>query len=246
MAANYAFHDLSRIGGRVLAVADIHGCFDLLEQELEAIGFNGDAAVLISLGDIVDRGPKDGTDRSPESLDIMRRLRALRIRGNHEIFAAESAAGDIEAQNLHAVNGGMWLAFTPEEERHKFVELANAPVAIEVLTPGGHRVGFVHASVPTMDWAYFVKLLGERDPYWTIKAATEDRDHIDRVRYRKVEIANHVQNIDHVFMGHTRVREPLRYGNCTWFDCGAYGRGRLPIIDVDAWLRGTDSTAAAA
>jgi len=151
MAANYAFHDLSRIGGRVLAVADIHGCFDLLEQELEAIGFNGDADVLISLGDIVDRGPKDGTGRSPESLDIMRRLRALRIRGNHEIFAAESAAGDIEAQNLHAVNGGMWLAFTPEEERHKFVELANAPVAIEVLTPGGHRVGFALRECGTRD-----------------------------------------------------------------------------------------------
>ncbi|MEN7551652.1 metallophosphoesterase [Rapidithrix thailandica] len=64
---------------RTIVIGDIHGCYDEFRQLLEQIGVR-DEDLIISLGDIVDRGNK--------SLELYRYFRerknAIVLMGNHE------------------------------------------------------------------------------------------------------------------------------------------------------------------
>ena len=63
-----------------LVVGDIHGCLDELKELLEAAGFDLAEDVLITVGDIIDRGPK-----VKETVDFLRSLpRYYSVMGNHE------------------------------------------------------------------------------------------------------------------------------------------------------------------
>ena len=65
--------------GRTIIVGDIHGCFDELQRLLGELDFS-DADEVVSVGDLVDRGPQ-----SLEVWDFFRqRPNASAIMGNHE------------------------------------------------------------------------------------------------------------------------------------------------------------------
>jgi len=74
----------------VVAIGDVHGCDELLEEELQKHW--GSGAELILLGDLIDRAPEPGGDRrvlenvmalqrDPESWGL---ARVTVLRGNHE------------------------------------------------------------------------------------------------------------------------------------------------------------------
>jgi len=64
--------------GRALVIGDVHGCADELEDLLERAGPGaGDRIVLV--GDLVAKGPA-----SRRVLELVRRLGALAVRGNHD------------------------------------------------------------------------------------------------------------------------------------------------------------------
>lgn len=69
------------IGGRdYLVVGDIHGCLDELKELLEVSNFDTEEDVLISVGDIIDRGPK-----IRETVEFLRSMpRFYCVMGNHE------------------------------------------------------------------------------------------------------------------------------------------------------------------
>ena len=73
---------------RTLVVGDIQGCCDELEDLLAAVGFVSGTDQLVSVGDLVNKGPR--------SLDVLRLFRQLggeTVLGNHEIHLLEIAAG---------------------------------------------------------------------------------------------------------------------------------------------------------
>ena len=64
---------------RTVIVGDIHGCFDELVELLDAVGLRDDD-LLVSVGDLVDRGPSPG-----EVVRLFReRPNSLVVMGNHE------------------------------------------------------------------------------------------------------------------------------------------------------------------
>ena len=64
---------------RRIVIGDIHGCFDELQELLSLMGPTDDDEI-ISVGDIVDRGPN-----SPQVVEFfMRRKKSAVIKGNHE------------------------------------------------------------------------------------------------------------------------------------------------------------------
>ncbi|MBV9945243.1 MAG: metallophosphoesterase, partial [Myxococcales bacterium] len=60
-------------------VGDVHGCASELEDLVREIGYSAQSDQLILVGDLVARGPD-----SRGVLDLVRRLRARAVRGNHD------------------------------------------------------------------------------------------------------------------------------------------------------------------
>src|SRR3546814_20339063 len=89
---------------RVLAVGDIHGRFDLLQQRLEQLDFDPEQDVAILLGDLVDR-----SDGSLDALDWCARPGLLRVRGNHDQLTA-IASSDPASITYHRRSCVHWFA----------------------------------------------------------------------------------------------------------------------------------------
>jgi len=65
---------------RHVIVGDVHGCLDELQDLLSELGFDPQEDVLISVGDLVDRGPK-----VKETTDFVQSLpRFFSVKGNHD------------------------------------------------------------------------------------------------------------------------------------------------------------------
>jgi serine/threonine protein phosphatase 1 len=74
-----------------LIVGDIHGCYEEFQELLEKVGLSADDEI-ISVGDLVDRGPD-----SPAVLNFFRATpNARAVLGNHERKHVRSFRGEIE------------------------------------------------------------------------------------------------------------------------------------------------------
>ncbi|STT55162.1 serine/threonine protein phosphatase 1 [Klebsiella pneumoniae] len=66
-------------------MGDLHGCFALLMNRLRQLRFDPWADLLISVGDLIDRGPQ-----SADCLGLLRCRWFRTVRGNHEQMALEA------------------------------------------------------------------------------------------------------------------------------------------------------------
>lgn len=92
--------------GLLLAVGDIHGCFDKLSALMEQVAPGRDDRVIF-LGDYIDRGPQ-----SRQVLDFLIDFRrrfpgSVFLRGNHEQMLLDARGGDLYAVALYMQNGGL-------------------------------------------------------------------------------------------------------------------------------------------
>lgn len=134
-------------------VGDLHGCLDLLDDELARVQFNPAIDRLISVGDLVDRGP--------DSLGCLRLLKEPwfhAVRGNHEDMMCEGvreAAFGVPTGSTRDLihNGGAWLFdLTPDEKRELSKELMPYVRALPyVLTVGDGDAQFHVAHAELMD-----------------------------------------------------------------------------------------------
>lgn len=215
--------DTNRLGNDY-AVGDIHGCFDQLTAALAAVSFDPERDRLLSVGDLVDRGPK-----SQDAVDWLRLPWFYAVRGNHEQMAIGVANGKHDIAN-YMMNGGTWFISRTDTERAECRDMFDAlPVCIEVPTPNG-TFGLVHAEPAGNDWQAFCERLE--------KPASNNkfRDDLetalwcrDRYRYKITDI---VEGIDRVYVGHTPVDEPLQLGNVFYIDTGiVFGRS-LTLVNL--------------
>jgi serine/threonine protein phosphatase 1 len=87
--------------GRDFVVGDIHGCYDLLMNELQYVVFNRAVDRLFSVGDLVDRGPD-----SFKCLSLPFEHWFHAVRGNHEIMMLEALNNEPLMLYLWLQNGG--------------------------------------------------------------------------------------------------------------------------------------------
>lgn len=204
--------------GRDFVVGDIHGAYELLEQALAAAKFDTERDRLISVGDLVDRGPQ-----SPRALEFLKKPWFHAVRGNHEDMFLDivHADGSYDENMLYANirNGFHWiLEQTPETLAIIRAEFARLPIAIETTTERG-TVGFLHAEIPAgMDWQTFKDKINAGDEKLVQEALWS------RTRITKSD-ATGVAGIDRIFSGHTPQESgPTRLGNCYYVDTGAVFR----------------------
>ncbi len=216
-------------GHRVYAVGDVHGCLDrldalhaLIAEDLAARPTEN--AVLVHLGDYVDRGPDSAgvVARLAEGVALPS-VTTVNLMGNHEhMMLAAVATGESEATELWLANGGAdsllswgvprsaqpkeWPAYLPKPH---LLFLRDLAVSHEV---GGYM--FVHAGIRPgipLDRQNRHDLMWIREPFLSSKEA-------------------YGADVVH---GHTPRHEPVVRPNRIGIDTGAVMGGVLTCLVLE-------------
>lgn len=215
--------------GRDFCVGDLHGMFPLLEHALTQLRFDPARDRLMSVGDLIDRGPE-----SANVVNFLGRSWVHAVRGNHEQMLLDSE-GDpaLEADWTMGCGGDWWLALSEIGRKRCRSAISALPYALEIETRLG-LVGIVHADVPQdMMWTQFVDRLGI-DPD-VREHALWSRTRIGRVR--RGEAVPPVPGIDLLVCGHTPLNAAQQAGNVHFIDTGAvyamrFQQASLTLLEI--------------
>ena len=211
------------IKGNLYTVGDLHGCFNLLMNRLNDIGFYFDNDLLVALGDLVDRGPQN-----LECIELLSKPWFTSIRGNHEDLCI-GGMSDQSFKRCHISNGGEWFYDLDEMAQYNIANtFAQLPVVIEI-NHHGKKYGFVHGHIEQNDWEEFKQTFISLNQFRSAQdLAMWGRNWIDtdNPKYK------HVTGIDSVIMGHTVVLKPFKRDNCYFIDTGAVHYGNLTILKL--------------
>lgn len=223
--------------GRDYICSDIHGHFYLLEDKLKSVNFNKSLDRLFCLGDLIDR-----SDDSVLVLDYLKEPWFYSIIGNHEIMlidACEEDNPDVKRQWYFW--GGDWAEDLSDEELDIYYQaISRLPVAIELELKSAKKIALVHANLPDVaDWDE-MKVFLESLPDVNLNT------HLPLLRtmlWNKAPVYEHrsagiepVKNIEHVFHGHSIVKEIVVLENRTFMDLGSYQYFNIGFIQPDAYL----------
>jgi len=154
---------------RMIAVGDIHGCFDLLETMVErTIGFASDEDTLVFMGDYIDRGK--------DNKKVVLYLAALKekypgsvilLKGNHEEMAYNVLTADDPSKQMFfwGLNGGndTIISFGGFEQTREY--LIPFIDSLQLYYENDTHI-FVHAGIPRgkdVSTATSEELLWDRD-----------------------------------------------------------------------------------
>ena len=216
--------------GKDYVVGDLHGCYTLLMQKLESIGFDKDKDRLFSVGDLIDRGSEN-----EKCLTLLNELWFHTVRGNHEQLLVDAVnQGEID---LHFINGGIWFYTLQEEERWEIADnLDSLPFAIELYTKDRKKIVIVHADCGSGDeqsWAFTRKQLNKGCEY-TRAQVLWSRERIKTFR-NPPRHPIPILDINLAVVGHSMVDSPIMIDNVMYIDTGAVFTGNLTLFDVDEW-----------
>lgn len=194
----------------IWVVGDIHGCFDLLNEKLQQIDFDKEKDLLISVGDLIDRG-----DRNVECLDLINEKWFRAVRGNHEQMAIDVVMHKGN-RDCWMMNGGLWFFMQDYDNevlsRACLAKAEQLPLIIEVNADGKKTV-IAHADYPSDEYD-FGKPVDERYVIWS-------RERIGDENVREIKGA------DLFLFGHTpMIKGAVRRANQEYIDTGAvFGYG---------------------
>ena len=214
---------------RIYAIGDVHGRLDLLERALGAIRRDieerGPAALTVTVGDYVDRGP--------QSRGVLECLAAnpfptpyVALKGNHEDM--------LEAFLADPANAAQWFDNGGEETLQSYgVRLrGNAPAAIEAA-----RAAFA-AALPAAHLRFLraLKLSLSRGRYFFCHAGVRPGVALARQReedllwIREPFLLSEQDFGAIIVHGHTPTAEPEVRRNRIGIDTGAFFSGRLTCV----------------
>lgn len=217
--------DLREFKGRVFFATDLHGCYDLLHEQLTIHGFDREKDILILGGDMCDRGPD-----SQYVLDYLDLAWAWCIQGNHEKIFIDAYEEEWCGPNTNCllVNGGEWIKdLSVSHAKMIYQTFKELPLAIELLLPT-EKVGIVHAAVPYRDWDQFTNITKAELEWNGFSAAQWTRD-----SYRDKDTSI-VKGIDRVFVGHnpTDSGDIEVLGNVWHCDLGCFFRDKIAFVEI--------------
>ncbi|ENK4578463.1 TPA: metallophosphoesterase [Yersinia enterocolitica] len=203
---------------RIFVVGDIHGCLNKLNEKLLSVDFDESKDLLISVGDLIDRG-----SQNVECLDLITQPWFRAVRGNHEQMAIDALNGSGDVNNWLA-NGGMWffcLDYDQEVLARALIAMAEKlPLVIEVDTDSGKYV-IAHADYPS-DSYHFGKPVSEQHVIWNRERVSNAMDGEGE------EIAGAKQFI----FGHTPMNKASQFKNQLYIDTGAVFGRELTMIQI--------------
>lgn len=213
------------IKGKLWAVGDIHGCYNLLMSRLKEIGFDFENDLLVAVGDLVDRGTQN-----EECVSLIDEPWFTSVKGNHEDLVI---MGDVNRSyfNCHIQNGGEWFYDLDYQVQREIIKkLKTLPIALEI-SHKGKKFGFVHGHIEQNNWDEFKETFTQeprvsRDPS---ELAMWGRERLNDENQQYT----HVSGVNAVIMGHTVTQKPCKRDNCYWIDTGAVHWGTMTILDLE-------------
>lgn len=204
--------------GRDFFVGDLHGCLHQLEVAMACRNFDREKDRMISVGDLIDRGPQ-----SQKTLQLLAQPWFYAVMGNHEDMMLRGARKEENWFLIWMDNGGdWWNHLTPPEQNYCCqIVREKMPRKIIVDTEYGH-IGIIHADVfdHWPDWNDQTEEYGEPAAIWGRKRW-----------YAKDETP--VTGVEAVVVGHTPVDQVLQLGNVWYIDTGAcFPDGHLTVIEA--------------
>ena len=201
----------------VWVAGDIHGCYQTLMDELKRRHFNPYEDLLISVGDIIDRGP--------DSLKCLQQLHEkwfCAVRGNHEQMALDSLENN--DFSLWTLNGGMWFSRLDKASQNQAITLLEAcrtlPYIIEIPCANGLNV-VAHADYPAKEYVWNQPVCAQRIVW--------DRDRLMGFMAGK---GQGISGADHFWFGHTPVDRRYDFHNLHYIDTGAVFDGYLTLVQL--------------
>lgn len=211
--------------GKDYFVGDVHGCYRTLFDKLNAIHFDKKVDRLISVGDLIDRGPS-----SKECLELLSEPWFYAVIGNHEDMMLGCYNGTWNTAN-YIRNGGDWFFGLSKEDQSQVVNLAlEMPLLIEVQV-GDKKIGVVHADFLEKEWG--CKFSGD-DGSWEFNKFRENAIWGRKRVYEKYSAI--VKNVDLIVCGHTPLKSVTKIANLLYIDTGAVYGGGLTILSEDQVL----------
>jgi len=198
-------------------VGDLHGCRSQLDALLLEKGFDKQNDLLISVGDLIDRGPD-----SPGCLALLEESWFRCVRGNHEEMALEALR--CHEPLLWMMNGGDWFYKLKGAQliaaRHALKKLTRLPLILH-LQLADRTVIVAHADYPAERYAW------EQPVDW--HQVVWNRERITRLQSGG---APKIGGADDFYFGHTPLQQPLETGNLHYIDTGAVFGNRLTLVQL--------------
>ena len=202
---------------RIWVVGDLHGCRRELDLLLEQHKFDPQQDLLISVGDIIDRGPD-----SLGCLALLQEPWFRCVRGNHEEMALSALQGQEMA--LWQMNGGDWSfrlrGAALIAARHALRRCRELPVILH-LQLGERIIVIAHADYPAQEYA-LNKPLDWQQVVWS------------RQRLEGIESGEQagIRGADAFYFGHTPLKQSLTIANLHYIDTGAVFGNHLTLLQL--------------
>ncbi len=200
--------------GRDFIVGDIHGCYDLLIQQLEYVGFNYTQDRLISVGDLIDRGPE-----SVKCLSLLDEAWFQCVRGNHEQMMAEDHL--FGTGYPWRSEFGYWAnSMTEDHITYWAKRILSLPIAA-TLSFQQYQIGICHAEPDGLDWKKSRTTPASKDVMMWGRKVLRSPPGFD------------VEGVAITIHGHTPLDKPRWVGNRYFLDTGAWETGNLTVRKID-------------
>ena len=229
-------YDLREFKGRIFAVSDLHGHYDLLHEALKEVAFDSTKDLIFVGGDWTDRGPD-----SKHVLDYVNEPWIHSIQGNHERMYMDGFESHWHPNNRSVLtlkaHGGDWIWNSGLTDLDKILiheAFSAMPLSIELLLPNNNKVGIIHAEVPYNDWNKWLNIT-KAELEWDGEATAQWA----RTWYRK-RYQGEVNGVDCVIVGHTPTDSNgvEQYGNMVFIDGGSFFSGKINLVEInDEFMR---------
>lgn len=200
------YKNIEELFKRTIVIGDIHGCFDELMKLLEIIEYSSDD-LIISVGDMVDRGP--------QSWEVVKFFKSnpniYSVLGNHERRVSGVIKGSSQPawSQLHSLS-----KLAPEERQMWSQWFDELPAVIET-----KYAIITHARLDP------IKSIKNQDPYYTCAVGGESV---------KIELDdNGIPSWYNKFVDNYQIKKPICIGHISYSKVELI-KGKLYALDTDA------------
>lgn len=242
----FAVNTLSRVrrcirlpgneAGRDFVVGDLHGHRELLERQLEQMGFNTHFDRLFSVGDLIDRGP-----HSLATLALIEEPWFHAVLGNHELRLLHHLGyyrSRLHAGRDFSNGGGAWIVAALDQHRRLVQRLADRVALLPMALHVDAAVPFIitHGDLLPIGSNQTQLLRSDTISIHKAEAVTASRDNLSRAfkspHTRRVFEQHPVHLTDEplgslplTYVGHSPVRQITVHNSYVYIEQGV---SRLP------------------